>query len=302
MMRGGGGLVVLPFSFWFSTNMVRARGDGYAGGSAPRVPPYVSTHRAHAAAHVEQPLPQLVKRKRSKRSRTGKGPNSTAAIKMLSRDLLVEVITIVASQSIIDLHSIKMCCKDFLDAAEDDYVWRRVSLDTFPLIHWLPNDNTSSFLNRCMECGNMESLYREGLRKYFDYSNGKIDGLEILKVAAENGHMEAKYVCGMISLCSENDDLRKQGLKFMRFLRKSKCVVASRNKVKKLLGFMWKNNGILGRNQSPLCISKSTCKGWRVKMDKWTLIDDDDDDVISSYEYCRWDHELEHFYRLFNIH
>ncbi|XP_057432595.1 uncharacterized protein LOC130725376 [Lotus japonicus] len=87
-----------------------------------------------------------------------------------------------------------MCCKDFLDAAEDGYVWRRVSLDTFPLIQWLPNDKVSSFLNRCKEYGNMESLYREGLQKYFDYPNGKIDGLEIFKVAAQKGHKEAKYV------------------------------------------------------------------------------------------------------------
>ncbi|XP_057425258.1 putative F-box protein At1g67623 [Lotus japonicus] len=146
----------------------------------------------------------------------------------------------------------------------------------------------------------MESLYREGLREYFGNPNGKINGLEILKVAAQNGHKEAKYVCGMILLCSEDDELRKQGLEYMRFLRMSKCVVGSRKKVKQLVNFVWKNNRLLGRNQSPLCNSKSTCKGWRVKRGSWALLDDDDD--INLCEYCRWDSELELFYQLFNVH
>ncbi|XP_057432592.1 uncharacterized protein LOC130725372 [Lotus japonicus] len=289
--------------------MVRARGGGFAGRSSPRIPPSASACRARVAAHVkhspQHTYSRLVKKARSKRRRTCyKGLYSIAPITTLSRDLLIEVVATVASHSFVDLHTIKMCCKDFLDATEDSYVWRRVSLDTFPLIQWLPNDKVSSFLNRYKEYGNIESLFREGLLKYFGYPNRNIDGLEILKIASQKGHKEAKYVFGMISLCSEDDDLRKQGLEHIRFLRKSKYVVGSRNKVKKLLDSMWKNNGMLRGNQSPLCNSKSTCKGWRLKTGRWALIDDDDDDVddIGLCEYCRWDHELEVFYRLFNIH
>ncbi|XP_057418871.1 putative F-box protein At1g67623 [Lotus japonicus] len=218
--------------------------------------------------------------------------------------MLVEVVAIVGSHSFADLHKIKVCCKDFLDAAEDSYVWRRVSLNMFPLIQWLPNDKASWFLNRCKECENVESIYREGLRKYFISPNGKIDGLDMLKVAAQKNHKEAKYMCGMILLCSKDDELRKQGLEHMRFLRKSKCVVSCRNKVKQLLiGFIWRNNSILVRNLSPLCNFKSTCKGWKVKTSSWILVDDDDDDDdINLCEHCRWDHELEFSYKLFNGH
>ncbi|XP_057418868.1 uncharacterized protein LOC130713084 [Lotus japonicus] len=256
---------------------------------------------------------RLVKRARSKRHGARRGPNSTttmkeitchnstATIKALPRDLLVEVIATLASQSFIDLHTIKTCSKDFLDATKDSYVLQRFSLDTFPLIHWSPSDKTSWFLNRCRECGNIESLYREGLREYFNYPHGKIDGLEILKVAAQKGHNEAIYVYGMISLCSKDDELRKQGLEHVRLLRKSKCVVSSRNNVKRLLKCMWKTNAPLEHNQSPLCHFNSTCKGWRVKTDRWVLLDDEDDD-INLCEYCRWDHELELFYQLFNVH
>jgi len=106
---------------------------------------------------------------------------------------------------------------------------------------------------------------------------------------------------GMILLCSENHESRRQGLEHLRFLRKSKCVVSSRSKVKYLIKYLWKNNGMLMRNQIPLCNSKSTCGGWRVKKGPWFLLDDEDDDMTLC-EDCRWDHELEFFYKLFNVH
>ncbi|XP_057445002.1 putative F-box protein At1g67623 [Lotus japonicus] len=292
--------------------MVRTTGgrsaDGLAtrvpsSGLATRVPSSASSRRLRTRAQVYQPPPyqtnsRLVKKTRSKRQHTRKGSYSSTTIQELPRDLLVEVVATVASNSFIDFNTIKICCRDFLDATEDNYVWHRVSLDNFPLIQWRPNDKVSSFLARCRECGNMESLYREGLQKYFGYPDGKMDGLEILKATAQKGHKEAKYVCGVILLCSDDDKMRKQGLDYMRILRKFKCVIESRNKVKKLLNFLWKRNGMNGQNQSPLCNSKSTCKGWRVKNGLWELLDDDDDDYdISLCEYCRWDHELKFFYK-----
>lgn len=226
---------------------------------------------------------------------------SNAAIKSLSRDLLVEVVASAASQSFIDLHNMKICCKDFLEATEDNYVWQRVSLEKFPLIEWFPNDKALSFLKRCRESENTESLYREGLREYFGYPNGNIGGLGSLKMASQKGHREAKYVYGMILLCSKDDECRKRGLEHMRSLRESKCVTICRKNVQRLSKSMWLNNGMLVRNQTPLCNSRSTCKGWRVINGRWLLLDDEDDDT-SLCEYCRWDHELEFFYRLFNGH
>ncbi|KAJ1400856.1 F-box-like domain superfamily [Sesbania bispinosa] len=121
---------------------------------------------------------------------------SSTTIKSLPKDLLVEVVATVASHSFNDLHNMKKCCRDFLDAAEDNLVWQRVSLDKFPLIQWNPNDKVSSFLKRCRESENMESLYREGLLEYFGCPSGNIDGLRSLKIAAQKGHKEAKYVYG----------------------------------------------------------------------------------------------------------
>ncbi|WJX92714.1 hypothetical protein P8452_74318 [Trifolium repens] len=127
-----------------------------------------------------------------------------ASIQSLPRDMLLEVVATVASQSLIDLHNIKMCCKDFLQVTEQKYVLQKVSLDNFPLIQWFPNENALSFLKRCEESENIEVLFREGLREYFNYPNGNIGGLERLKIAAQRSHKEAMYVYGMFLLCSEN--------------------------------------------------------------------------------------------------
>ncbi|KAL1373129.1 hypothetical protein HN51_003142 [Arachis hypogaea] len=230
--------------------------------------------------------------------------SSSSTIKSLPKDLLVKIVASVASHSFIDLHNVKKSCKDLLEAAEDNYVYRRVSLDKFSFIPRYSNDKELSFLKRCKENQNIESLYREGLRECL--GNGNAEGLKLLDMAANEGHKEAKYVYGIILLCSsrQNKKLVELGLWHLRFLRESKCVVRTRNKVEEFVRIMLKNKGMFTKvnTKLPLCPFKNTCKGWRVKKGRWTLHDDDDDDIlIESCEYCRWDYELEFFYDLMNI-
>ncbi|KAL5068562.1 hypothetical protein RYX36_019449 [Vicia faba] len=241
----------------------------------------------------------LFKKKSNKKQHA---PPSSSSIQSLPRDLLLEMLISVTSQSFVDFYNMKLCCRDFFEIAEEEekYVLQKVSINQFPLIQWFPNKKELSFLTRCMESGNIESLFREGFLKYFSYPNGNIGGFERLKTAAQKGHKEAIYIYGMILLCSKNYESRKEGLKHMRSLRRSKCIMITRKKVEYLTGSLWKNNDLLARNETPLCDSKDTCKGWRVKKNKWLLLNDEDDD-IESCEACRWDHELEFFYKLFNI-
>ncbi|KAK7292131.1 hypothetical protein RIF29_07848 [Crotalaria pallida] len=217
----------------------------------------------------------------------------------LPKNLITNIVARVASHSLADLVNLKRCCKDFLDAAEDDFAYKHVSLlHKFPLFPWRPlNDKKLSFLKRCKESQNMDTLFREGLLEYL--RGEKISGLRILKIVALKGHKEAKYVYGMIMLSSEDEELRKEGLEHMRFLRESKCVIRCRGKVEKLVQYAWKKN-ILLHNKKTLCHNKSICKGWRPREGRWLLLDDEDDnnDNINMCEYCRWDQELE----LFNIH
>ncbi|KAK7271223.1 hypothetical protein RJT34_26944 [Clitoria ternatea] len=247
-------------------------------------------------------ISSLMKKMSNKKQQNDYGSSCTTGIKSLPKEMLVEVVARVASQSFSDLHNMKLCCKDFHNASEDKYVLRHTSLDKFPLVQWYPNDKKLSFLERCKKSDNIDSLYREGLRELFIFPNGKISGLERLKIAAQKGHLEATYVYGMISLTSEDDKLRKQGIQHMRLLSKSKCITKCKEKVQKLIltECTWRKQGIPMRNQTPICPSKATCNGWRMKKGKWVFLNDEDEEV-DSCEFCRLDHELEFFYRLFNV-
>ncbi|XP_058777038.1 putative F-box protein At1g67623 [Vicia villosa] len=210
--------------------------------------------------------------------------SSSSVIQSLPRDLLFDMFASIGSQSFVDLHRMKICCKDFLELSEESYVLQNISLDNFPFIQWIPNENALIFLKRCVESENVESLYREGLREYFSYPNGNKGGLESLKFAAQKCHKEAMYVYGMILMCSENRDSRKQGVEYLRSLRKSKCIMRTRKNVQYFTNSLWKSNGVLLRNSTPICNTNSTCNGWRVKEGRWSLMDEDDD--IKLCENC----------------
>jgi hypothetical protein len=101
-------------------------------------------------------------------------------------------------------------------------------------------------------------------------------------------------------LCSENNESRNEGIKHMRYLRMTKCIMHSRKKMPEIREYLWKYNGLLVRNQTLVCKQRPTCGGWRVKRGKWCLQNDEDDD-LSSCENCRWDYELQFIYSIFSV-
>ncbi|MED6211733.1 hypothetical protein PIB30_076457 [Stylosanthes scabra] len=141
--------------------------------------------------------------KKNNRNRSFSSSTMTT-IKLLPKDLLVEIVASVASHSSIDLHNVKKSCKVLLDAGKDNYVHRRISLDKILFIQWRRSptaDKLSLFLKRCKDNQNAKSLYREGLQECL--GNGNIEeGLKSLDMTAKEGHKKVKYVYGMILLCS----------------------------------------------------------------------------------------------------
>ncbi|KAF7834490.1 putative F-box protein [Senna tora] len=204
----------------------------------------------------------------------------------------MEVLARVASNSISDLHKAKTSCRDFLQASNDDYIYQHVSMAKIPLIPWFITEKESSFLKRCRESGNSESLYREGMVEYFSSSN--IDsGLESLRKACEKGHEDAKYVYGMILICSgEDEELKRKGLEILRFLRVSKCIKRCRKRVESFVWSMWIRNRVV-RNRRPLCHHGSR------KMNKfsrgWPLVNEDEEEeddgggIGVSYQFRKLD-------------
>ncbi|OIW19595.1 hypothetical protein TanjilG_18405 [Lupinus angustifolius] len=229
---------------------------------------------------------------------------SISTIKSLPRELLVEIMAKVASASVLDLCKVKLSCKDFLHASEDDYVYQHVSMDKFALVPlpWFINEKESSFLKRCKDSGNSEITYREGMVEYF--SSLKIDsGLDNLKKATLQGHVDSKYVYSMILMCSKEEKENKVGFDLFCSLRTSTCVMRCRKRVKSFIRSMWVNNHVVRSNQECLCHS-STCES-KERLKKLSrmslLIQDEDDSTIASCQYCHADYELCFFYKLFEI-
>ncbi|PWA30256.1 tetratricopeptide-like helical domain-containing protein [Artemisia annua] len=155
------------------------------------------------------------------KKRFGKVYRRSKNEELLPKDVLVSIFARVASSSFEDLFNAKLSCTDFLEAANDEYIYKYVSMDKFPIFSWnRPSDQVLSFLARCFEKGNAEALFRHGMVEYFKQGNVE-SGLEFLKRASEKKHLEATYVYGMF-LLSRGGDSSKQGLQLLNCMKSSR--------------------------------------------------------------------------------
>lgn len=237
------------------------------------------------------------------RNKKRKQESLSTTIKALPRELLVEIMAKVASASVLDLCKVKLSCKQFLHAAEDDYVYQHASMDKFALVPlpWFTREKETSFLKRCRESGNSEISYREGMVEYFSSLRVEL-GLEKLKKAALEGHEDSKYVRCMLLMSSEDGQERKHGLDLFRSLKTSTCVKRCRKRVKSFIGSMWVHNPLVPRNWDSLCHS-STCDGSGKLHNVSTslLVEDADYSTIGSCEHCHGDYELSLFCKMFKV-
>jgi hypothetical protein len=99
----------------------------------------------------------------------------------LPNNMLMEVLTKVASSSFVDLFKAKLICKDFCGLAEEDHIFQQVSLEKISLF-WCTKVEVL-FLRRCKECENPYTLFREGIYWYFTLKNPEL-GLKFLEKAS----------------------------------------------------------------------------------------------------------------------
>lgn len=200
-------------------------------------------------------------------------PSSYPPIKSHPNYLLAEVVGRIAAGSFDGLYSLKLCSKDFLQAMKDNCVFQKVTLEKFPYSDWFLSDKKTLFLKRCMDSGNLKSLYREGLQQLFGYKRRNTTGILLLDMDVAKGHIEAKYVVGMLLLRCTDEECRKQGIRHMNFFGNNKCVTTCRKNLQQKIRFMWFNNGVVVRTKSHMCNSKTICEGWRMIKNKWLILD-----------------------------
>ncbi|WRX33624.1 hypothetical protein QQP08_026111 [Theobroma cacao] len=119
-------------------------------------------------------------------------------INSLPREMLAEILRHAASNSIVDFRNVKLSCKAFLEASNDNHIFENVSMENISLVPWYKKEKI--FLKRCKDAKNAEALYRTGMLKFFNKKKLE-SGLRYLKKAIKKNHVEAKYVYGIILIC-----------------------------------------------------------------------------------------------------
>ncbi|KAB2622386.1 F-box protein [Pyrus ussuriensis x Pyrus communis] len=94
----------------------------------------------------------------------------------LLHELLVQKLTKVVSRSLKYLFLAKMVCKKFNQISQDNRIFEHINIREFegfnPFTSWSNNEDVSTFLKRCMECGNSNALYMLGMDTSFKTVTG----------------------------------------------------------------------------------------------------------------------------------
>ncbi|KAJ9169374.1 hypothetical protein P3X46_017577 [Hevea brasiliensis] len=226
------------------------------------------------------------------------------AFKNVPKELLTEILARVGSSSLTDLVNAKVSCKEFLEAASEDYVFEHVKMDSIPLFPWRDEHyGLSSFLARCTESGNPEALFRQGMMDYFfNWQNDS--GLKFLERAASKGHPAATYVYGIILVRSVGHELRNKGVKLLTDLKRSTSslgITECRKKAYSILQPTWGRSYMIeiGPAESEVYWKKkktcSDCKSKALRnptqtINRW-IPDTDFQDDPCSCDSCLWDLE-----------
>ena len=79
----------------------------------------------------------------------------------LPTELLILIVERVASYSLEDLVSVKLCYRFLNEVGNERFVYQKVTLASFPTEpKWTTNQHVVSFMNICIASENLEDLYR----------------------------------------------------------------------------------------------------------------------------------------------
>ncbi|KAG5571773.1 hypothetical protein H5410_061539 [Solanum commersonii] len=154
----------------------------------------------------------------------------------LQRELLIDIVEMIASYSLKDLMRVKL--RVLNQVANKPSVYQKVTLVNFPYRRWLIVQDAISFLEMCRASGNLEALYRKGVFDFFNRND--LIALGIINQAADGGHIGASYVLAIISIFNGGESMR-EGLMFIANMKKTEPlkVRRCRQNLQNILGEMW---------------------------------------------------------------
>lgn len=124
---------------------------------------------------------------------------SETSLTMLPYDMLMVILTKVASFSHIDLGSCMATCKTLLGISKYPEVLRSLSLEGIILPPYERVPREIVLLEECAKYGNIHAIFLCGLFNVFHLKK-VTEGLKQLSTAAQANNPEAMYLHGMINL------------------------------------------------------------------------------------------------------
>ncbi|TMX03731.1 hypothetical protein EJD97_014596, partial [Solanum chilense] len=136
----------------------------------------------------------------------------------LPTELVILFVERVASTSLEDLVSVKLCSRFLNRVGNERSVYQKVTLDCFPTEPtWTTNQHAVSFMNICIASENLEALYTKGVYNFFNRNDPT--ALRMVKKAAEGGYGGSEYVLAVISIFEGGISMR-EGLMYIANIKK----------------------------------------------------------------------------------
>ncbi|XP_050211589.1 uncharacterized protein LOC126661766 [Mercurialis annua] len=198
----------------------------------------------------------------------------------LPYEFIIKILCSVATSSLADLLRVKGSCKGLYEAAENEMIYRAISLEKVLISSWGMTETKLTLLEKCRLNENPESLYREGVEcifinmKYFEWNPKPEQGLTCLRRAAGVGHYKASYILEIIFLCCEDKCKQEEGMELIDLVMKTKKLTESRMKLGDILRNIWLDSVKLEERPN-------TCpmRNQHEKKEGWEPLDPDFDEI-----------------------
>ncbi|KAI4382814.1 hypothetical protein MLD38_008727 [Melastoma candidum] len=183
-----------------------------------------------------------------KRKRVCIEDEPSSNVNKLPTEMVVDILANVAADSFDAFFSAKQCCKFFVRASEDDFIYKRLTLNVLPDKLWWTPKKAKALVRRCISCGNAEALYWQGLFEFFSTLNLD-EGINLIREAAREGDVGALYILGVIYVCSDDAQLKRGGGEILKKVHREGKVSECREKFQRVIESMWMNNRSIFRKK-----------------------------------------------------
>ncbi|XP_010495783.1 PREDICTED: F-box protein At2g35280-like [Camelina sativa] len=134
-----------------------------------------------------------------------------SVLESLPQDILGDIISRVAKGGREDVLHCMLVSHELAIACKDERVAKNLSLKPLAMNPLSTLNNYEAVMERCLQNGNAEAHYIEGIKEYFYHNNTDIS-LHHLETSAEGLYEKGIYLYGILMLCRGEIEKGKQYL------------------------------------------------------------------------------------------